>query len=90
MVNDFVEAIAAFFAMPETRQIAQPKELSATNINRKGQNRLNAKYPIVYFCNCERNHRFAAIIIFDCVLIPFPSQVITIICGKILCEHYRS
>ena len=27
MVNDFGEAIAAFVAMPETRQIAQPKQI---------------------------------------------------------------
>ena len=27
MVIDFGEAIAAFFAMPETRQVAQPKNL---------------------------------------------------------------
>ena len=44
MVNDFGEAIATFVAMPETRQIAQPKELNATNINRKAATRasLNA------------------------------------------------
>ena len=36
MVNDFGEAIAAFVAMSETRQIAQPKELDITNIDRKG------------------------------------------------------
>ena len=36
MVNNFWEAIAALVAMPETRQIAQSKELSTTNINRKG------------------------------------------------------
>ena len=36
MVNDFREATIAFIAMPETRQIAQPKELHTTNINRKG------------------------------------------------------
>ena len=36
MVNDFAEAIAAFVAMPETRQIAQLKQLNTTNINRKG------------------------------------------------------
>ena len=35
MVNDFGEAIAAFVTMPETRQIAQPKELNTTNVNRK-------------------------------------------------------
>ena len=35
MVNNFGEAIAAFVAMPETRKIAQPKELNTTNINRK-------------------------------------------------------
>ena len=40
MVNDFVEAIAAFVAMPETRQIAQPKELDSTNIDRKGQHHI--------------------------------------------------
>ena len=27
MVNDFGEVIAVFVVMPETRQIAQPKEL---------------------------------------------------------------
>ena len=36
MVNDFGEAITAFVAMPETRQIAQPKQLNTININRKG------------------------------------------------------
>ena len=36
MVNDFGEAIAAFVAMPEQDQIAQPKKLNTTNINRKG------------------------------------------------------
>ena len=36
MVNDFGDAIAAFVTMPKTRQIAQPKKLNATNINRKG------------------------------------------------------
>ena len=36
MMNDFGEAIAAFVAMPETRQTAQPKELNTININRKG------------------------------------------------------
>ena len=36
MVNNFGEAIAAFVAMRETRPIAQPKELRATNTNRKG------------------------------------------------------
>ena len=36
MVNDLGQAIAAYVAMPETRQIAQPKELNTTNINRKG------------------------------------------------------
>ena len=36
MVNDFEEAIAAFVAMPETKPIAQPKELNTININRKG------------------------------------------------------
>ena len=35
MVNDFEEAIAALVAMPETRKIAQPKELNTTNINRR-------------------------------------------------------
>ena len=33
MVNDFEEAVAAFVAMPETRQIAQSKQLNTTNIN---------------------------------------------------------
>ena len=33
MMNDFWGASAAFVAMPETRQIAQPKQLSTTNIN---------------------------------------------------------
>ena len=36
MVNDFEQAIAAFIARLETRQIAQPKKLNTTNINRKG------------------------------------------------------
>ena len=38
MMNGFGEVIAAFVAMPETRQITQPKELNTTNlnINRKG------------------------------------------------------
>ena len=36
MVNNFGEAIAAFVAMPETRQIVPPKELNTPNINRKG------------------------------------------------------
>ena len=36
MENSFGEAIAAFVAMPETRQIVPPKELNITNINRKG------------------------------------------------------
>ena len=46
MVNDLGEAIAAFVAMPETRQIAQPKQLNTTNINsrpihiEKGQYRI--------------------------------------------------
>ena len=93
MLNDFGEAIAAFVAMPETRQTAQPKELYTTNVNWKGAaphrkiglplNRL------VYFCNCESNHRFAAIISFDCVSIIPPSQVLTIIYGKIFCERYQ-
>ena len=33
MVNGFGEAIPAFVAMPETRQIAQPKQLNTTNTN---------------------------------------------------------
>ena len=33
MVNDFEEAIAAFVAMPETKQIAQPEELNISNID---------------------------------------------------------
>ena len=33
MVNDFGKAIAAVVAVPETRQIAQPKQLNTTNIN---------------------------------------------------------
>ena len=36
MENDFEEAIAAFVAMPERKQTAQPKELNITNIDRKG------------------------------------------------------
>ena len=36
MVNTFGEAIAAFVAMPETRQILPPKELNTTIINKKG------------------------------------------------------
>ena len=36
LVKNFGEAIVTFVAMPETRQMAQPKELNATNINRKG------------------------------------------------------
>ena len=36
MMNDFGEAIAAFVAKPETRQIVQTKELNTTNINMKG------------------------------------------------------
>ena len=36
MVNDFGEVIAAFVAKPETRQIAQPKEVNTTNTNKKG------------------------------------------------------
>ena len=36
MVNDFNKAMPAFVAMPETKQIAQPKDLNTTNINRKG------------------------------------------------------
>ena len=36
MVNDFGDAVAVFVPMPETRQIAQPKELDITNVNRKG------------------------------------------------------
>ena len=35
MANDFGDAIAAFVAVRETRQIAQPKQLNTTNINRK-------------------------------------------------------
>ena len=35
-VNDFGKAEAAFVAMPETRQTAQPQKLNATNIIRKG------------------------------------------------------
>ena len=34
MVNDLGKAIASFVALPETKQIAQPKELNTTNINR--------------------------------------------------------
>ena len=49
MMNDVGEALAAFVAMPETKPIAQPKELSTTNINWKGgsitsQKRLTTKY----------------------------------------------
>ena len=36
MENNFGKAIAAFVAIPETRQIAPPKELKTTNRNRKG------------------------------------------------------
>ena len=36
MVTAFGEAINAFVAMPETRQIALSKELNTTDINRKG------------------------------------------------------
>ena len=34
MVNGFGEAMAAFVAISERKQIAQPKELNTTNINR--------------------------------------------------------
>ena len=37
MVNDFGKAIVTFIAMPETRPIAQPKELNTINIDRKGE-----------------------------------------------------
>ena len=36
MVNDLGEVLVAFVAMPETKQIAQPKELNNTDINKKG------------------------------------------------------
>ena len=35
MINNFEEAIPAFVATPETRQIAQPKELNNTKISGK-------------------------------------------------------
>ena len=35
-MNDFGVAIAAFVARLETKQIAQPKEITITNRNRKG------------------------------------------------------
>ena len=36
MVNDFGKAVVFLVAMPETRQIAQSKEIDTTTINRKG------------------------------------------------------
>ena len=45
---------------------------------------------IIFFFNCESNHGFVATLSFDCVSIPSPSKVLTIICGKILCEHCQS
>ena len=35
MVNDFGEAIAAFVAIRETREIAQPKQLNTINFGYK-------------------------------------------------------
>ena len=35
MVNEFGVAKTAFVAMPETRKIAQPKELNTKHISRK-------------------------------------------------------
>ena len=57
MVNNFREAIVAFVAMAERRQIAQPKELNTTNINRNGASphRNIGLSLTVYFCNCESN-----------------------------------
>ena len=89
VVNGFVEAIAAFVARPEIRQTALPKELNTTNINRK-EAALIGKIDLPFnsfFFNCESNQHFAATISFDYVSIPAPSQVLTIICGKIFCEH---
>ena len=73
--------------MLETRQIAQPKELNITNINReKVKRHRKIGLPLnCYFCNCESNLRFAAAISFECVLIPPPSQILTIVCGNIFC-----
>ena len=50
------------------------------------QNRLIPKY---YFCSCESNHHFAAIINFDCISLCSLSQVLSTFCGKIFCEHYQ-
>ena len=90
MINNFGETIATFVAMPETRQIAQPKQLNILNINEKGAAPLRKiGLPLnSFFCNCESNHHFASTISFDFVSIPSLSQVLKIICGKILCEHY--
>ena len=92
MMNDFGEAIAAFVAMQETRKIELPKQLNTININRKGAapHRKIGSPLNSYFCNFESNHRSAATISFNCVTIPLPSQVLKIICDKILCECYQS
>ena len=36
MANGFGETIAAVLGMPKTRQVAQPKKLNTTHIDRKG------------------------------------------------------
>ena len=79
-MNDFEKETAAFAAIPETRQTAQPKELNITNVDRKGTApHRKIGLPLnSYFCNYE-SHRFVAISSSDCVLIPSTSQVLTII-----------
>ena len=92
MVNDFGKTIATFVAMLETRQIAQPKKRNTTYINwKESAPHSEISLPLnSYFCDCESNHRLTTTISFDCVAIPPPLQVLTIISGKILCKHYQS
>ena len=75
--------------MSETRQIVQSKELNITNINMKGATpHQKIGLPLISFISVIV--KATTILLLQSVLIvsiPAPSEVLTIICGKILCEH---
>ena len=76
-MSDVGEGLAAFVAMPETRQTVQPKNLISRTEILKGPNQrqiANRKIglPLNSLCNCENNDHLADTIIFRCASIPPP------------------
>ena len=62
-------------------------------LNRKGatpHRKIGLPLNSLYFYSYESNYHFAATITFDYVSITAFSQVLTIVCGKILYEHCHS